>query len=263
MKRSCVFSIIIVLLLAGCGGRNKNKATESLSGLQRLTSSKASKIGVIRSQGLRDTALGVGARGGLAWRATQINHTLKQNEKMLTRIFNFNAMLLEKNVLPPVLNEARNTLDLAGIDTIRVAERTYQIVNQARFVTATPTWRDYLWMSYTPPEAPDRTLLPKNREERLIWKRYVEQGWQAGVQQADLIFQENIARIKRDYNGMLRYRTLLAKNMVSAPFVAQMDMGITGGGSDMTVNDRILRITAFPALQADGNEWKTEVIPHE
>lgn len=255
--------LLCMFLLTGCDLKNKKNAPDSLNGLQRLTFTGSSSISAVRSQGLRDTALSVGARGGLAWRAAQINQVLSKNKPLLYRIFNFNALLLDKNVLPPVLTEAQNTLSLAGIDTIRVADRTYQITNQAKFVTATPTWRDYLWLSYVPPEQPHRTLLPKTREERLVWKRYIEEGWRAGIQQAELIFQENIAHLKRDYEGMLRYRTLLAKNMVSPPFVAQLDMGITGGGSDLTVNDRVLRITAFPSLQNNGQEWKTEIIPHE
>ncbi len=248
----------------GCSPRDKTSvSTNSLNSLQKLSFSNSKQMGAIRVQGLRDTALSVGARGGLAWRAAQINSILLQHENMLYRLFNFNAMLLEKNVLPPVLLEGRNTLSLGGTDTIRIADRTYQILSQAKFVTAAPNWRDYLWLSYTAPESPDRTLLPKNREERLIWKKYIEEGWRAGIQQAELIFKENIARLKRDYEGMIRYRTLLAQNMVSPPYVAQLDMGITGGGSDLTVNDRVLRITAFPTLQNNGQDWKTEIIPDE
>ena len=51
--------------------------------------------------------------------------------------------------------------------------------------------------------------------------------------------------------------------MVSSPYVAETDMGVTGGGSDLTVSDRVLRITAFPTLQNDSQNWKTEIIPHE
>ncbi len=262
-----IFSPLVCLLiigLIGCGQNKSSNPTSSLKSLQKLSNGgNKSNAGAIRSQALRDTALSVGARGGLAWRAQQINNVLLQHENMLYRLFNFNAMLLEKNVLPPVLTEGRNTLTLGGTDTIRIADRTYQILSQASFVTTPPTWRDYLWLSYSPPEAPDRTLLPRNREERIVWKKYTEDGWRAGIQQAELIFKESIARLKRDYEGMIRYRTLLAQNMVSPPFVAQMDMGITGGGSDLTVNDRILRITAFPTLQNDSQSWKTEIIPHE
>jgi len=247
--------------LTACTLRSKADNLQSLKKLSGGTSK--AKNGAIRSQNLRDTALSVGARGGLAWRATQINNVLLRHESMLYRLFNFNAMLLDKNVLPPVLTDARNTLTLGGTDTIRIADRTFQIVEQARFVTAVPVWRDYLWLSYSPPETPDKSLLPKNREEQIVWKKFIDEGWDAGVQQAEIIFKENIARLGRNYKGMILYRTLLAQNIVSPPFVAQLDVGITGGGSDLTVNDRVLRITAFPTLQNNSREWKTEITPHE
>jgi defect-in-organelle-trafficking protein DotC len=267
-KKKCLASGLILSIclgLNGCGLKDKTAGnTSSLNSLQKLSFSNVkTRMGAIRVQALRDTALSVGARGGLAWRAAQMNTVLLQHENMLYRLFNFNAMLLDKNVLPPVLTEGRKTLSLGGTDTIRIADRTFLILNQAKFVTASPTWRNYLWLSYSPPEAPDRTLLPRNREERLVWKKYIEEGWRAGIQQAELIFKENIARLKRDYQGMILYRTLLAQNIVSPPYVAELDMGITGGGSDLTVNDRVLRITAFPMLQNNSQEWKTEIIPHE
>lgn len=263
MGMVCTFSV-----LSGCGLKHQNSLdTSNLNSLQTLSyggTLSQSKVGVLRAQFLRDTALSIGARGGLAWRATQINRILLQHENMLYRLFNFHAMLLDKNVLPPVLIEGRNTLSVGGTDTIRIADRTYQILSQAKFVTAAPTWRDYLWLSYQPPETPDRSLLPRDRVERLVWKNFIEEGWRAGIQQAELIFRENIGRLKRDFEGMVRYRTLLAQNMVSPPFVAELDMGITGGGSDLTVHDRLLRITAFPTLQNNsGQKWKTEITPHE
>lgn len=220
-------------------------------------------IGALRAQALRETALSLGARGGLAERAEKINNTFVNYEPVLDRVFQFNGMLLDNNILPPVLIEARNTLNLSGTDTIRIADRNYKIIAQARFVTAIPTWREYLWMSYDTPELPDRSLLPRNKPERIMWERDLEEGWQAGLQQADLIFRENINRLVRDYKGMIMYRNLLAQSMVSAPFVAAMEMGITGSGDDMTINDRLLRITAFPQLQADSENWKTEIHLHE
>lgn len=261
-KRTCLAALALVFCLSGC--KKPQNGPGTLKTLQTLSpGSGKSAVGAIRAQALRDTALSVGARGGLAWRASKINAVLLQNQSLLYRIFNFNAMLLDKNVLPPILTEARNTLSLGGTDTIRIADRSYQIISQARFVSAAPNWRDYLWLSFSPPETPDRTLLPRNALERLIWKKYTAEGWRAGLQQAELIFKENKARLQRDFEGMIRYRTLLAQQMVSPPYVAETDMGITGGGSDLTVSDRVLRITAFPTLQNDSQQWKTEIIPHE
>lgn len=220
-------------------------------------------IGALRAQAIRETALSVGARGGLAERAQKINGILLSYEPVLARIFQFSGLLLDDNILPPVLVEARNILNLSGTDAIRVADRNYKIISQARFVTAAPTWREYLWMSYDVPELPDRSLLPRNKPERIMWERDLEEGWEAGLRQADLIYTENINRLVRDLKGMILYRRLLAQNMVSEPYVATMDMGVTGGGSDMTVNDRVLRITTFPELQAKGDNWKTEIRSYE
>ncbi len=242
---------------------NIAEVKESLKNASGASQGEAA-IGALRAQALRETALSLGARGGLAERAQRINATFINYEPLLDRVFQFYGMLLDDNVLPPVLTEARNTLNLSGSDTIRVADRNYKILQQARFVTAPPTWREYLWMAYDMPELPDRSLLPRNKPERIMWESDLEEGWKAGLQQADLIFIENINRLVRDYTGMIMYRKLLAQNMVSQPFVASMDMGITGDGSDMTINDRVLRITAFPQLQADNSSnWKTELHLHE
>lgn len=220
-------------------------------------------IGALRASALRETALSIGARGGLAERACKINRTLLNYEPLLAKIFQFYGLLLDDNILPPVLIEGRNTLNLAGTDAIRIADRNYKVITQARFVTAPPTWREYLWMSYDAPELPDRSLLPKTKPERIMWERDLEDGWQAGLKQADLIYTENINRLVRDFNGMILYRKLLAQNMVSAPFVAKLDMGITGDGNDMSINDKVLRITAFPQLQTSSDDWKTELHIYE
>lgn len=160
----------LTLSLTACTLRSSNKS-DNLQSLKKLSGSASKpKNGAIRSQSLRDTALSVGARGGLAWRAAQINKVLLQHENMLYRLFNFNAMLLDKNVLPPVLTDARNTLTLGGTDTIRIADRTFQIIEQAKFVTAVPVWRDYLWLSYAPPKHPINLCYLKIGKNRLFGK---------------------------------------------------------------------------------------------
>ncbi len=224
---------------------------------------KGGTLSGIRNIGLRDTALSLGARAGLAWRASEINVLVSRNERNLDLIYNFNSLLLDNNVLPPVLIEGRQTLDQASDDVIRVADRAYTIQSQARFVTLAPTWRDYLKMHYKDPDVPDSSLLPRNEVEKNVWDKYLDEGWQAGITQADIIFAENLGRLKRDYEGMIRYRTLLAQNIVSLPFVAQVNLGVTGGDSQMAINDRILRITTLPQFNSASNEWTALVTEDE
>ena len=209
----------------------------------------------IRLKALRETATTLGARGALAWRSMQIDHTLKKEAKYLSHIFDFNQLVLNHDVLPPVLTEADRSLNLASGNSIRLASKIYKIVNPARFVTTAPTWRSYLWMTYKKPTLPDHTLLPNTQAEASVWNAYLKKGWKKGLQQANDIFATNLSRLKRDYTGMVLYRKLLDQHIVSAPFVAQTNLGVTGNSKELRVNDRVLRITAPSKLQTNSKRW--------
>lgn len=254
MKKSLAIIMIFAttLLLAGC---SSSESPQDYTDIAALRTPAPLKINKIRAISLKQTARGLAAQAGLAWRARQIDDILARNAHTLDHIFDFNNLMLDNNVLPPVLVEGRNTLHLNDPDDIRVADETYQIVFPPRFVTAPPTWRDYIWMPYSKPNPPHTTLLPKNRDERALWNYYVAVGWNDGVHQADEIFLNNLGRLKRDVEGMILYRKLLAENMVSPPYVSKANLGVTGGGNSMNINDRILRITAISALKPNPKVW--------
>lgn len=217
----------------------------------------------IRVKTLEDTAMSLSAQGGLIWESDQINGHLQKDKWYLESLYNFNGMMLSHGVLPPVLEEGDNTLNQDDPNTIRVADKNYKIVAQARFATTPPNWRDYLWMSFPKPDVPSSFLLPRSAEERKIWAKAVREGWSKGVDQADNIFQQNMARLNRDYQGMILYRKLLEEHMISAPYVSRTELGITGDGSDMRVNDQVLRITDLPKLQTDPHDWKPIVVQND
>lgn len=262
---------LCTLLLAGCYTSNSVVIgdTTSLAGLQAMSNTRTARspsrqsMGRIREMALKETALSLGAQAALAWRANLIDADLTRQARNLDTIYDFNALLLEHNVLPPVLLEGRNLLNLADEQNIRISDRTYKVAKQARFVTTPPNWRQYLWMDYKAPEYPHLTLLPQNRDERNVWCVAINQGWQNGIEQASTILEESIARIKEDYSGMILYRKLLAMNMVSPPFVSHTSLGVTGDASEIHIDDKVLRITALPALNVNSNEWIAAVAPDE
>lgn len=268
IHRSIVIGL--VFLLASCATSTQPIGnTESLQGLIDMAKAcptkrqKAQATGRIREAGLKEVALSLGAQSGLASRAKLIDNELTKQAPHLDKIYDFNALLLEHNVLPPVLLEGRNTLNLADAQNIRISDRTYKVGKQARFITAAPNWRQYLWMDYKPPEYPHLSLLPKTKAEREVWAHYVERGWKNGIEQANTILEESIARIKEDFVGMILYRKLLAMNMVSAPYVSHTDLGVTGDGGEIHIDDRVLRITALPALNTHSEEWRAAVAKDE
>lgn len=259
--------VVMAALVTGCAKRASELATEESSiaamplaqlGYVQLNQLPAgnSKVNKIRLAALREAATTLGAQGALAWRTQHIDMALQQQAAYLDHVFNFNQLLLRHNVLPPVLTESKGNLNLANADTIRMADKTYKIVSPARFVTAPPTWRNYLWLTYKKPDIPDTTLLPVNKAEAKIWNFYLQKGWKEGLQQANEIFAANLSRIKRDYLGIILYRRLLAQGIITSPQVAKADLGITGNANQLRINDEIMRITAHSALQPNSNKWK-------
>ena len=267
-----IYSIILALflLLTACAPANRQVGdTGTLSGLQAMGSTKAaltgprSSMSKIREMAIKETALSLGAQSGLAWRAKIIDEQLVKETRNLDAIYDFNSLTLAHNILPPVLLEGRNTLNLADAQTIRISDRTYKVAKQAHFVTTPPNWRQYIWMDYKKPEYPNVTLLPKTKAERIVWSQCVEKGWKDGVEQANIILEESIARLKEDFAGMILYRKLLAMNMVSAPFVSHTDLGVTGDAGEIHIDDQVLRITALPALNINSKEWRAAVAKDE
>lgn len=225
-----------------------------------------SQLSPLRQIALKEAALSYGARSALARRTYEMAQILNQNQPLLDTIYNFAALLLANNVMPPVLSTARSTLKQSDANTLRVADAVYQIERQAQFVTTPKHWRDYLMHDFRSPVTPPTPLLlPKNKVETDLWQHSLAEGWELGKQQAEQIFQQSLARLERDYTGMILYRSLLAQRMISAPYVAEANLGVTGSrdGKVMQLNDRVLRITAKPAFAFHAASWQPRAIVKE
>lgn len=256
LKNFLVFALL-TLFLVGCSSSKKPAHnTTNVAALKKQSKESSAKVNTIRLENIKKIARGMGAQASLAKRSYQLNELLESQKRRLDHIFNFNYLMLNKNVLPPILAEGRNTLNLADDYTIRISDHDYQIIQAPKFATTAPNWRNYIWMHYKEPEQPNSSLLPQTSFERKTWNKYIKIGWEEGVTQADQIFAANLARLKRDYEGMVLYRKLLAQNMVSPPYVAQADYGVTGDGNGIHINDRVLRITSISQLRTNPKHWR-------
>lgn len=265
-----LLSLFIPGMLSACASSDQqnldNVDTANMSQLENVRvhplspSASKTQLSNLRVKMLKDSAMSIGAQGGLASASEQINSRMAQDKKYLDTIFNFDAMVLSHGVIPPVLEVGDNTLNLDDPNTIRVADRTYKIVKQAQFSTTPPNWREYLWLTYSKPALPDKSLLPRDNFEQRIWREGIRAGWEKGISQSYSIFQQSLARLKRDYRGMILYRKLLQEKMISPPFVARTELGVTGNGNDMRINDQVLRIVELPQLQTNSKGWKAVVV---
>src|SRR3990167_11538325 len=135
-------------LLSACNTYQQNLDNVDTTNLNQLENLKATPLSPAREKTtlsqmrikiLQDSAMSICAQGGLAWATEQINGRMEADRKYLDSTYNFYSMVLSHGVLPPVLEEGDNSLNLDDPNTIRVADKTYKIAQQARFATAPPT----------------------------------------------------------------------------------------------------------------------------
>ncbi len=224
---------------------------------------RAENMGLqIRKDALREAALSYGARGGLAYRTFEIQRRLVEHESSLGRAFDFLRLLIAVPsgllIEPPVVSEAQRAVIVnSGGQEAAVADRVYRINRVARIVTASRDWRLYLERDWGAVDPPPALLLPQTDEERAAWRVWVQEGWDAGVTQAQETFEADLDRLTNDFVGMVRYRDLLAQGMISPPYAMHEDRGVTGGGSEMRVGDRGVSITGPSVLIPRSDRWIT------
>ncbi len=215
----------------------------------------------IRLDAQREAALSYGARGGLAWRTYAIRQELDRRASYMDKVFDFRQLLIPAQsgllIEPPIVSESVNAMliDASGRQAA-VADRVFDISRNARIVSTARSWRNYLERDWGEVKPPPDILRPNNEEEREKWRRWVREGWDQGVTQADEIFEQDLLQLTAHYQGMVRYRMLLAQGMISPPYALQVDRGITGGGDRMRVGDRAVEITGMPELMPGTERWR-------
>lgn len=215
----------------------------------------------IRRDAIKEAAISLGARGGLAWRSYYIRQSLEKRARYLDKVFDFRQLLISAPsgllIEPPIISESINNMLIESDgQQAAVSDRMYNIINNARIVSTPRTWRNYLERDWGVVEPPPDILRPENNEERELWVNLVTKGWEEGVRQADEIFQDDLNILTADFEGMIRYRTLLSQGMVSQPYALQVDRGVTGGGDQMRIGDRAVQITGVPELITGSDQWK-------
>lgn len=210
-----------------------------------------------RMKSIQVAAASLGSQAGLSARTAQIQQALMTRATDYDKAFNFSSLMLEPGFVPPVISEGRNAYNQPNDNEARASAWVFKIERPARIVSATPTWRTYLLGNSTPPVRPDNSVLPKTREEKALWDQWAERGWDEGARLADQNFEANLARLKQDFEGMVRFKTLYEQGLVSKPRLARASLGVTGGGDEMAIGEQIIRVTEKAALDANKSNWSS------
>ncbi|GGG05110.1 hypothetical protein GCM10010995_23200 [Cysteiniphilum litorale] len=216
----------------------------------------------LRQKAVKEAALELGTQSGLYEGQNMINKYLDKLSAMLYQTYNFNGLLLNEHILPPVIETGYNK---SSINTdnrkITLNGQIYHITKQAYFVSNVPTWRDYLITNFSRPEIPDRSVLPANAQEQKVWKLAIYYGWEKGVEQAIDIFKQNIHELSRDFNGMLMYYELINRNMITSPYVTTATKAILSDQRNLAIDNKEINLEIVPQFQDNPTRWQAMLDP--
>lgn len=205
-----------------------------------------------RDRALANAARGVGIRAGFAYEARRLNNILETIwTPVLNRNFPFSSLMLRQGtIVPPVITQIHGVEETSGDRYLYLTIGAYEIVKDARVAIRTPTWRDYLFLPVSDPRPP-QGLVAKTGEEKDLWAKAADEGWDKGITEARDTFALNLNIMVRDFEGMRRYRDLQAQGVVSLPDVStrRARYRVTDDGRRAFVGEEAIRIMVSPKFR--------------
>jgi defect-in-organelle-trafficking protein DotC len=186
---------------------------------------------------------------------------LNQIEPMsgtLNEIFNFGQLAYEGKMLPPIIEESFDYLGVQNEKSMVKTERRWKIIKDAKVIATVPVWQDYLFSGMkVEPNKLNPTLEPKTDEEIAASQKGKERGIKEGKDYVVALFNANLARLSKDFLGMLTYKKLEVQGIVKPPILAVSDEPFvyTNGNKEVSVGTQRYLITQDSSFQSH-NQWK-------
>ena len=206
-----------------------------------------------RDKAMMEYAKMTAIRAAMSMRFKQIQWAVQTNSRNLDAIYNFQPLMIQQRVVPPVITEARNLYNQDNHMQIRLSRAIYNIVKQARFSTTAPNWRDYLNFSYESNAFPDyafvsKEIYPKTSHERKLWEDATKEGWRLGLAQANGILQQAMDRLNRDYIGMIRFHEFVLDGKINSPVINSYNLYDNNDGDRLRIDEQLLQIEVLPSF---------------
>ncbi|MDL2268117.1 type IV secretion system DotC family protein [Desulfovibrio sp. OttesenSCG-928-G15] len=240
-------------------GPHKGEPDELAELLEMRGSSSKENTAVMlmRPAAIRESAQLVSFQTALAWRYKQLVAATESHGPIMDTAFDFSPLVMtqgEALIMPPLLTRAGASMRIEKPETATAAETTYELLEPARYVTTVPNWREFLMTDGFPePEKPNPAVLPKNNDERAIWRAAVREAWAQGLAEADQLYADNVARMVRNYRGVMLYHLLTAQHLLSKVKTASADLGMHTSDNKLNIGQKVYRITSpsvFTAKEA-------------
>ena len=216
----------------------------------------------IRRDVLAEAATAYASQAGYYKRAYDIMRQLEVDSPKLSTAFNFNRVVYVTPkeagfVVPPIVTRGSAALNINDTGTKSVAaDEYYRIERPGRLVGVVPTWRDYLVLPLEEPNEPDADFIPQDDEEKKIWEAYLDEGWLAGVSQADEALKASMNELRRDYLGMVEYRRLVDAGLIKELAIVWEERRSTGDINELFIGERTVKIVDAATFVHNPKNWK-------
>lgn len=218
-------------------------------------------ISEIRGKAVSEAATAYGTRKGHQRRTWEINKMLEDRGPTLSQVFDFTRVVdLAPGgagvIVPPIVSAGTRafTVDAAGTEAA-VADAYMTITKPGRISRTAPVWQEYLVSGAPTPQEPPKSVLPTDKDEVRLFQSKFNEGWEEGKKLADDELEARIAKLQRDYHGMLQYRKLVANGMMDRLVLTDADFGVTSKDGEMRIGSRVVKITSEADFQANPARW--------
>ena len=228
--------------------------TELLEMTGTATGKEKTAVQLMRPKAIREAARLVTFQTAMSWRYGQLVAETERYSAVMDTAFNFAPLMLtqgEALIMPPLLTRAGASMRIEDNATATAAKTTYELLEPARYIAVVPNWREFLMADDFPsPGEPHPALLPKNAEERAIWRAAVREAWAQGLAEADQLYADNVSRMARSYRGVMLSHLLTAQHLLSRVNTASADLGTrrSDNGNKLNIGQKVYRITAPSAF---------------
>ncbi|WP_281188471.1 type IV secretory system conjugative DNA transfer family protein [Vibrio harveyi] len=159
-----------------------------------------------------------------------------------------------------VVDEVDSSVKTINDELIIAAGTRFKIRKYPRLAPSPPHWYDYLFkkenMDLSPPA---KSILPKNANERAMWKRAIDTGWERGVESARAEFRKRYQHLFADLIGITNYWYLVEIGMIT-----EVNVGTTNyylqhrkleDGEELTFNPTAIQINTQSEFVTKPELW--------
>lgn len=216
------------------------------------------EIANLRLNSIREAVYTVSIQFGMNEAYNKKENQLELDAISLDQQYDFTSFLLSNgHQLPPIISESRDSLKLLSDEEAVASLTTYIIERDSRLVASSLSWRDYLIINDFPVQKINPLLMPKTAEEKTVWVEAKALGIAEGIEQAELIYQDNVARLTRDLAGAIRFHRLLKQGIISQPKVETGKLSSSVSGKTLSVGHTVYRLKEH-AIYQEESQWKVK-----